>query len=80
MIAEGIPECLYEGDLSKLASAVMAAAKAGDLVLVMGAGSIEMVGRELSKKGRAGEQESGRAGEEANLRSAFAEGFGGTGA
>jgi UDP-N-acetylmuramate--alanine ligase len=80
MIAEGIPECLYEGDLSKLASAVMAAAKAGDLVLVMGAGSIEMVGRELSKKGRAGEQESGRAGEEANRRSAFAEGFGGTGA
>jgi len=61
-IADGIRGCFYEGDLSKLASAVMAEAKAGDLVLVMGAGSIEVVAKEMSGQDRAGEQRSRGAG------------------
>ena len=53
-IADGIAECYYESNLEKLAESVGEMAEPGDMVLVMGAGSIEKVAEKLS--GRAGER------------------------
>jgi len=49
-IADGIPGCDYEGDLTRVADAVIGKAESGDLILVMGAGSIEGVAVELAEK------------------------------
>ena len=49
-IADGIPGCFFEGSLDKLGDAVIETVGQGDLVLVMGAGSIETVAEEIARK------------------------------
>ena len=56
-IADRIAGSRYEPELEKLADAVEETLESGDLVLVMGAGSIEETAKALS--GRAGDGESG---------------------
>lgn len=46
-IADGVPGCHYEGDLEKLAAKVKETLREGDLVVVMGAGSVEKVAEAL---------------------------------
>ncbi|MBS12013.1 MAG: UDP-N-acetylmuramate--L-alanine ligase [Gemmatimonadetes bacterium] len=60
-IADGIDGCHYEEELNALAGSVMNTLEPGDLVLVMGAGSIERTAVDIAKSlsGGAGEQESG---------------------
>jgi UDP-N-acetylmuramate--alanine ligase len=57
-IADGIEGSHYEANLDKLADSVRGVVRSGDMVLVMGAGSIERVANDLS--GGPGEEESGR--------------------
>jgi UDP-N-acetylmuramate--alanine ligase len=49
-IADGIQGCFFEGSLDKLGDAVIETVEQGDLVLVMGAGSIETVAEEIARK------------------------------
>jgi len=43
-----IPDCRYEPDLNTLAGSVVASVEPGDMILVMGAGSIDRVAAEIS--------------------------------
>ena len=49
-IADGIEGCHYEEDLDVLAGSVVKTLEPGDLVLVMGAGSIEQTAMEIAKR------------------------------
>ena len=49
-IADGIEGCRYQADLDRLADDVIGTVASGDMVIVMGAGSIERVAKEIIVK------------------------------
>ena len=49
-VRDGIEGCRYQADLDRLADDVIGTVASGDMVIVMGAGSIERVAKEIIVK------------------------------